>query len=76
MINDLIPKVERHGQVMWVELEAKQQTPLVDIRRSPRHLEVPPPLPAMDEPAIYFFTSQCDASEHQKKLRGTECEPL
>ena len=55
VINDLIPKVERHGQVMWAELEAKQQTPLVDIRRSPRHLEVPPPLPAMDEPAIYVL---------------------
>ena len=55
VVNDLIPKVERHGQVMWVELEAKQQTPLVDIRRSPRHFEVPPPLPAMDEPAIYIL---------------------
>ena len=42
---------------MWAELEAKQQTPLVDIRRSPRHFEVPPPLPAMDEPAIYVLRS-------------------
>ena len=55
VINDLIPKVERHGQVMWAELEAEQQTPLVDIRRSPRHFEVPPPLPAMDEPAVYVL---------------------
>ena len=55
VINDLIPKVEHHGQVMWAELEAEQQTPLVDIRRLPRHLEVPPPLPAMDEPAIYVL---------------------
>ena len=55
VINDLIPKAERHGQVMWAELEAKQQTPLVDIRRSPRHFEVPPPLPAMDEPAFYVL---------------------
>ena len=55
VINDLIPKVERHGQVMWVELEAEQQTPLVDIRRSPRHFKVPPPLPAMDEPAVYIL---------------------
>ena len=55
VINDLIPKVERHGQVMWTELEAEQQTPLVDIRRSPRHFEVPPPLPAMDEPAVYVL---------------------
>ena len=36
VINVLIPKVEHHGQVMWAELEAEQQTPLVDIRRSPR----------------------------------------
>ena len=40
---------------MWAELEAEQQTPLVDIRRSPRHFEVPPPLPAMDEPAVYIL---------------------
>ena len=57
VINDLIPKVERHGQVMWTELEAEQQTPLVDIRRSPRHFEVPPLLPAMDEPAVYVLHS-------------------
>ena len=57
VINDLIPKVECHGQVMWAELEAEQQTPLVDIRRSPRHFEVPPPLPAMDEPAVYVLHS-------------------
>ena len=55
VINDLIPKVECHGQVMWAELEAEQQTPLVDIRRSPGQFEVPPPLPAMDEPAIYVL---------------------
>ena len=55
VVNDLISKVERHGQAMWAELEAKQQTPLVDIRRSPRQFEVPPPLPAMDEPAIYIL---------------------
>ena len=30
-----------------------QQTPLVDIRRSPRQFEVPPPLPAMHEPVVY-----------------------
>ena len=33
VIKDLIPKVERHGQAIWTELEAEQQTPLVDIRR-------------------------------------------
>ena len=57
VIKDLIPKVERHGQVMWTELEAEQQTPLVDIRRSPGRFEVPPPLPAMDEPAMYVLHS-------------------
>ena len=57
VINDLIPKVEHHGQVMWTELEAEQQIPLVDIRRSPRHFEIPPPLPAMDEPAVYILHS-------------------
>ena len=55
VINDLIPKVERQGKVMWTELEAEQQTPLVDVRRSPRHFEVPPPLCAMDEPAVYVL---------------------
>ena len=55
VIKDLIPKVECHGQVMWTELEAEQQTPLVDIRRSPGGFEVLPPLPAMDEPAVYIL---------------------
>ena len=55
VIKDLITKVERHGQVMWTELEAEQQTPLVYIRRSPGRSEVPPPLPAMDEPAVYVL---------------------
>ena len=55
VINDLIPKVEHQGQAMWAELEAEQQTPLVDIRRSPRQFKVPPPLPAMDEPAVYIL---------------------
>ena len=36
-------------------MEAKQQTPLVDIRRSTTQFEVPPLLPAMDEPAIYIL---------------------
>ena len=52
VFKDLIPKVERHGQAMWTVLETEQQTPLVDIRRSPGRSEVPPPLPAMDEPAV------------------------
>ena len=40
---------------MWAEFEAKQQTSLVDIRRSTTQFKVPPPLPAMDEPAIYIL---------------------
>ena len=55
VINDLIPKVERQGQAIWTELEAEDQTPLVNIRRSPGRFEVPPPLPAMDEPAMYVL---------------------
>ena len=57
VINDLIPKVERQGQAMWAELETKDQTPLVNIRRSPGRSEVPPPLPVMDEPAVYVLHS-------------------
>ena len=37
------------------KLEAKQQTPLVDIRRSSTQFEVPPPLSTMDEPAVYVL---------------------
>ena len=55
VINDLIPKVERQGQAVWAELEAEDQTPLVNIRRSPGRFEVPPPLPLMDEPAVYVL---------------------
>ena len=55
MINDLITKVERQGQAMWAELEAEDQTPLVNIRRSPGRFEVPPTLNAMDEPALYVL---------------------
>ena len=55
MINDLIQKVERQGQAVWAELEAEDQTPLVNIRRSPGRFEVPPPLPVMDESAVYVL---------------------
>ena len=55
VINDLIQKVERQGQAVWAELEAEDQTPLVNIRRSPGSFEVPPPLPVMDEPAVYVL---------------------
>ena len=55
VINDLIPKVERQGQAIWTEREAEEQTPLVNIRRSPGRFKVPPPLPAMDEPAVFVL---------------------
>ena len=55
VINDLIPKVERQGQAMWAEREAEDQTPLVNIRRSAGRFEAPPPLPVMDEPAVYVL---------------------
>ena len=55
MINDLIPKVERQGQAAWAELDAEDQTQLVNIRRSPGRFEVPPPLPVMHEPAVYIL---------------------
>ena len=40
---------------MWAELEAEDQTPLVNIRRSSGRFKVPPPLPVMDEPAVYVL---------------------
>ena len=40
---------------MSAELETEDQTPLVNIRRSPGRFEVPPPLPVMDEPALYVL---------------------
>ena len=55
VVNELITKVECHGQAMWAELEAEQQTALVNIRRSPEQFQSPPPLPAMDEPAVYIL---------------------
>ena len=55
VVNDLVSKVERHGKATWVELEAEQQTALVDIRRSSTQFEVPILLPAMDEPAVYVL---------------------
>ena len=47
--------MERQGQTLWAELEARDQTPLVNIRKSPGRFEIPPPLPVMDEPAVYVL---------------------
>ena len=68
MINDLIPKVERQGQAVWAELDAQDQTPLVNIRRSPGRFEVPPPLPVMDEPAVYILHPDVMQINTRKKL--------
>ena len=57
VINDFIPKVERQGLAIWAELEAEEQTPLVNIRISPGRFKVLPPLPAMIEPAVYVLHS-------------------
>ena len=54
-MNELMLNVECHGQAMQVELEAEQQTPLVDTRRTPSQFEAPPPLPTLDQPDIYIL---------------------
>ena len=77
MLNDLITKVERQGQAMWAELDTEDQTPLVNIRRSPGRFEVPPPLPAMDEPAVYVLhPNVMQVNTRKKTMLDTECEPL
>ena len=68
VINDLIPKVERQGQAVWAELDAEDQTPLVNIRRLPGRFEVPPPLPVMDEPAVYVLHPDVMQINTRKKL--------
>ena len=68
VINDLIQKVERQGQAVWAELEAEDQTPFVNIRRSPGRFEVPPPLPVMDEPAMYVLHPNVMQINTRKKL--------
>ena len=40
---------------MQAKLEVEQQTPLMDLGRTPGQFEVPPPLPAMDEPDVYVL---------------------
>ena len=68
---------------MWAELEAEDQTPLVNIRRSPGRFEVPPPLPVMDEPAVYVLHPDImqintrkkyvrDRSDIRFRIRGNE----
>ena len=54
-VNKLMLKVQCHGHAMQAELEAEQQMPLMDLRRTPSQFETPPPLPATDEPDIYVL---------------------
>ena len=69
MINELISKVEQQGWTIWTELEAKDQTPLVNIRKSPGRFEVLPLLPVMDEPAVYVLHPDVMQVNTRKKLR-------
>ena len=48
-------KIQRHGHAKQAELEVQQQTPLMDLRRTPNQFKTPPPLPAMDEPTVYVL---------------------
>ena len=57
-VNELMDKVEQHGQTMHAELEAEQQTPVMNPGRAPGQFEVPPPLPALDEPDVYVEHSK------------------
>ena len=54
-VTELMNKVERHGQIMWAELEVEQQNPVMALGRTPDQFEVPPPLPMMDEPEVYVI---------------------
>ena len=58
-VNELMLKVESHGHAMQAELEAEQQTPLMDLGRTPGQFEVPPLLPTMDEPNVYILQMPC-----------------
>ena len=46
---------------MHAELEAEQQTPVMNLGLTPGQFEVPQPLPVMDEPDVYVVRS--DAME-------------
>ena len=52
-VSELMNKVERHVQIMQAELEAEQQTPVMDLGRTAGQFEVPPPLPVMDKQDVY-----------------------
>ena len=55
IINDLMSKIERHGQAKQAELDAEQQTLVINLGRDPGQFEVPPPLPMLDDPEVYVM---------------------
>ena len=55
IINDLMSKIERHGQEMQAELEAEQQTLVMNLGRDPGQFEAPPLLPMLDDPEVYVM---------------------
>ena len=73
-VNELMLKVERHGQAMLAEIEAEQQTPLIDVRRTPSQFKVPLPLPAMDEPDIYILHPDAMQSNTRKNYVRDQME--
>ena len=70
-VNDLVIKVERHGQVMWAELEAEQQTPLIDIRRSTQYA-APPVNIQQTVSAPNSQTTENEGTSERVKLRRQE----
>ena len=54
-VNELMIKIQHHGYAMQMELEAEEQTPLMDLRRTPSQFKAPLPLPALDEPTVYVL---------------------
>ena len=54
-VDELLVKIQRNRLAMQTELEAEEQTSVVDLRRTPSQFKRPPPLPAMDEPTVYVL---------------------
>ena len=70
-------KDERNGQAMQTELEAEQQTPLMDMRRTPGRFEVLPPLPVMDNLDVYVIHPDVMETNTRKNyVRDRMCAAL
>ena len=59
---------------MQAELEAEQQTLLMDLGRIPGQFKVPPPLPTMDEPDVYIFHPDAMETTQERTMCMTKCE--